>query len=394
MLPPEVRDVALGASSDKLALWLWDPRAGKAFSGIAVQGGEVGKHARSALDHLYSSLRRFFVRPESESISEHAHAPASPGEIQALASREGGETQRMMRVLCTGESELSPGAGGKALTFSWVAAQMVMHALNPKRPTPLSRYVSRLLTVYHRQIRTVRECLLGLGISSGEGTFRTDLLGVFRSSDASDINVTLTGEDVLIVLSDNAHARGGRKGQTYMHHVVLMWKVVTAVELRAISQFAGDTHGLLAVGLWEVRKKVKDLTVAFAAPSEEGFRVIGGVRTDAWVDAFRISHLLATSSEHEVDEDSRFSMLGQVADKVCEGNISEKTTTGGERIIELEGRDLGAADPTGLNLLKSNGVHSQESLHGAYSEGPQLNKIRTTFEVCSDPQPSTLNSQP
>ena len=45
---------------------------------------------------------------------------------------------------------------------------------------------------------------------------------------------------------------------------------------------------------------------------------------------------------------------------------------------------MGVADPTGMNLLKSNGVHSQEAMHGAYSDGKQLQALRKTFEDALD----------
>jgi hypothetical protein len=335
MLTPDLREVVRKYSGDELALWLWDPVAGKAFSGVVVQGKNVDEEARSTLDHLYSSFHRFFVRPESESKAERAHTPASPDDLQVLASRQGGETRRMLRALCTGADNVSPSADQKPQIFSWVATQMVFAACCPKVPTPLKRYVSRLITVYHNQIRTVRDGLMALGVSSGEGTFRTDLRGVFHSSDASDIKVTLTGEDVLCVLSDNAHARGGRKGQDYMHFVVLMWKVIPAIELRAMSQFKGDTHGLMDAKLWVPRKKLGDLTASFAVPTEEAFDVIGKVRCEGWTDACRI-HDLISDGEPEEDEESRFSLMVLVADKMLEGKLSEKVRDDGERVVELE----------------------------------------------------------
>ena len=228
MLPPAVSKVVREGSGTKCALWIYCPLARQAFGGVVTMGAKVGENERSALDHFYAFLRRFFVRPEAASKAERAQAPASPDAIDVLASSVCGETLRMMRVLCTGVSQLLPGADRKPQLISWAAAQMVFSGCFPTVPTALRRYVSRTLVVYHRQPRTVRDCLVALGISSCEGTFTTDLRGVYHSNDSSDIGATLTSEDVLLFLSDNHHARGGRKGVNFLHMTHRMWKVIPA----------------------------------------------------------------------------------------------------------------------------------------------------------------------
>ena len=139
----------------------------------------------------------------------------------------------------------------------------------------------------------------------------------------------------------------------------------------------------MAEELWVKRKKLGELTPAFAVPSDDGYKVIGKLRSESWTDAVRIADYLA-DGEHEEDDDSRFALLVAVADKNLEGKISEMKRPNGERVVELEGRDLGAAVPTGLNLLACNNVHSQASDLGAYSDAKQLGKMRSELEDIVD----------
>ena len=125
MLPPAASKVVREGSATKWALWIYCPLARQAFSGVLTLGAKLGENERSALDHFHAFLRRCFVRPEAESRAERAQVPASLGAIDVLASSVRGKTLRTMRLLCTGVSQLLPGAERKPQLISWAAAQMV-----------------------------------------------------------------------------------------------------------------------------------------------------------------------------------------------------------------------------------------------------------------------------
>ena len=289
MLPQMLQDACTGKEgSDTFCFWVWDPLAGKAYSGALSQITTPTAKSRASLDRLYSLLHRNVVVPASEDKEQRASRPESLKAVYNIVKSDEGEMLRMMRFLASG-GEGMPGAAyfnstekAKLAAGPWVAGQVLLQCRFPNKPFGLQRLLSRSLVVHSKSHVVVREILRSLFLCSSECTFFTDLTAVFEAAPKTALMEAVGPQDILLYLADNILWRRLQDFWQWTHH---LYKRITPEQLRELTQFPGDKMGLMRATLWEKRRTLADLALTqelVNATSEASYEEIGKLRSVWW----------------------------------------------------------------------------------------------------------------